>query len=115
MPRVHVDPGSNDFFNKYAKPNTGYCWVHIESDGRFFMKNDKGEIYVTQMERYDPEDAPKDPHPELGTLDALDGEPDSFPPTGTVCEECLSPQFMSPSGITCLNGHGGVGSLPERK
>lgn len=28
--------------------------------------------------------------------------------TGTKCSECGEPQFESPSGITCENGHGGV-------
>ena len=31
--------------------------------------------------------------------------------TGTKCIHCLLPQFMTPSGITCENGHGGADSV----
>lgn len=31
-----------------------------------------------------------------------------------LCEACREPQYMTPSGPTCKNGHGGAGSLdPE--
>lgn len=35
---------------------------------------------------------------------------DLFEPkyTGTKCSDCGEPQFESPSGITCINGHGGA-------
>ncbi len=29
-----------------------------------------------------------------------------------LCERCRSPQFWSPSGFTCKNGHGGADALP---
>ncbi len=28
--------------------------------------------------------------------------------SGTRCSECLEPQFYTPSGVTCSNGHGGA-------
>lgn len=31
---------------------------------------------------------------------------DSPNPTGTVCSVCGAPQYNTPSGITCSNGHG---------
>lgn len=29
-------------------------------------------------------------------------------PTGTICLVCREPQYMTPSGVTCPNGHGGA-------
>ena len=34
--------------------------------------------------------------------------------TGSKCSECGEPQFESPSGITCVNGHGGAESQGEQ-
>jgi hypothetical protein len=31
---------------------------------------------------------------------------------GTNCPVCKQPQFQSPSGLTCSNGHGGAESIP---
>ncbi len=31
-----------------------------------------------------------------------------FPLAGTICEVCLDLQFDTPSGLVCMNGHGGV-------
>lgn len=33
--------------------------------------------------------------------------------TGTLCSECREPQFETPSGATCVNGHGGADPLEE--
>lgn len=33
--------------------------------------------------------------------------------TGTICSKCLEPQFNTPSGISCPNGHGSVESHIE--
>jgi hypothetical protein len=30
-----------------------------------------------------------------------------------LCVECNEPQFETPSGVTCKNGHGGVGSVEK--
>lgn len=32
-----------------------------------------------------------------------------------TCAVCGMPQFMTPSGMTCLNGHGGAPSSPQEK
>lgn len=32
--------------------------------------------------------------------------------TGTNCSECEQPQFSTPSGVTCPNGHGGADAMP---
>ena len=39
---------------------------------------------------------------------AVPGEPDY---TGTRCEDCNEPQFNTPSGVTCVRGHGGSGPM----
>lgn len=31
--------------------------------------------------------------------------------TGGLCSECREPQFETPSGVTCTNGHGGADPL----
>lgn len=36
-------------------------------------------------------------------------------PTTTHCSECGEPQFGTPSGLTCKNGHGGSDSNPPKK
>lgn len=33
--------------------------------------------------------------------------PENYPHTGFACSECGEPQFRTPSGDTCKNGHGG--------
>lgn len=33
---------------------------------------------------------------------------DQYPPTGLYCPECRSPQFDTPGGACCENGHGGL-------
>lgn len=33
--------------------------------------------------------------------------------TGTTCSICQEPQFMTESGVTCANGHGGAEALEE--
>jgi hypothetical protein len=38
--------------------------------------------------------------------DDLDGEEEEY--TGTLCSVCGEPQYESPSGVVCENGHGGV-------
>lgn len=38
---------------------------------------------------------------------------ESFPLTGTRCSECKEPQYESPSGTVCKNGHGGYPALEE--
>jgi hypothetical protein len=35
-------------------------------------------------------------------------EPAVYPMTGTLCSVCLEPQFESPGGTICSNGHGGA-------
>jgi hypothetical protein len=34
-------------------------------------------------------------------------------PLGTACSVCMEPQFASPGGETCKNGHGGAPPAPE--
>lgn len=50
-------------------------------------------------------------HPEADVA----GNPDEWTvkvPDSTYCSECGLLQFGSPSGLTCLNGHGGADSIP---
>lgn len=46
-----------------------------------------------------------------GTLDKH--KAGSIAQTGTNCAECGAPQFETPSGVTCKNGHGGSPSLDQ--
>lgn len=34
--------------------------------------------------------------------------PESYPATGLLCSACRQPQFQTPAGDVCENGHGGV-------
>lgn len=34
--------------------------------------------------------------------------------TGVICPLCDEPQFQTPSGPTCKNGHGGVEGIPHK-
>jgi hypothetical protein len=34
-----------------------------------------------------------------------------YPPAGTLCSVCRTPQFNTPGGLSCNNGHGGAPSL----
>ena len=34
--------------------------------------------------------------------------------TGTMCAECNQPQFTSPGGVVCTNGHGGADGLDPK-
>ena len=40
---------------------------------------------------------------------------ESFPLAGTRCSVCREPQYQSPSGLTCPNGHGGADPLEEEE
>lgn len=42
----------------------------------------------------------------LGDVDSEDGENLEY--TGLFCSECGEPQFDTPPGVTCANGHGGA-------
>jgi hypothetical protein len=43
-----------------------------------------------------------------------DGKPvDQYPPSGLYCPECRSPQFNTPGGSCCANGHGGLEGVRE--
>lgn len=37
----------------------------------------------------------------------------THPETGDLCSVCMKPQFSSPSGVTCENGHGGAPSYEK--
>jgi hypothetical protein len=40
---------------------------------------------------------------------AIEDKPvDSFPPLGTHCSVCGMPQYDTPGGPSCINGHGGA-------
>jgi hypothetical protein len=40
---------------------------------------------------------------------AFDEKPvDSYPPLGTLCSDCGLPQYDTPGGACCNNGHGGA-------
>ncbi len=41
-------------------------------------------------------------------VDSLDRPFDDCPLTGTRCSDCGSPQRMTPSGTSCIHGHGGA-------
>ena len=61
---------------------------------------------VTGVSFSDPPAADKDP--PIGELTP------SF--NGLLCSLCGSPQFETPSGVTCANGHGGAaGEVPEKE
>lgn len=36
-----------------------------------------------------------------------------MPPNWTHCRACGMPQFVTPHGVVCENGHGGAGSLED--
>jgi hypothetical protein len=36
-----------------------------------------------------------------------------FPATGTRCSVCGEPQYKTPHGVTCVNGHGGAPPLED--
>jgi hypothetical protein len=64
---------------------------------------------------------PKKPQPDISWMrDLLDtvreaentyDERQASKPVQTWCIECLEPQFETPSGLVCKNGHGGSPSL----
>jgi len=37
----------------------------------------------------------------------------SFPPVGLDCADCGQPQYQTPSGPCCINGHGGADGIPH--
>lgn len=50
---------------------------------------------------------PNPKKPKVGPLEAAEALAASAP----LCDECGEPQFDTPSGLTCPNGHGGAASV----
>lgn len=71
---------------------------YIEDDGKFLPATDCQGYTIPQPIDSEDGDA-ADPIPEINPEDCL---------TGTNCAECGAPQFETPSGVTCENGHGGA-------
>jgi len=44
----------------------------------------------------------------LALIDALDRPFDDYPLNGTRCSACGEPQRTTPSGLSCIHGHGGA-------
>lgn len=67
-----------------------------EETKRSRKAKDKSKEETTNVEKH--EEVKEEPKEDL------------FEPkyTGTKCSDCGEPQFESPSGITCINGHGGA-------
>lgn len=79
-------------------PTVGHLDFFITDGGELLLVNDRGQKFKLKM-------VPVEER----------GEADEYPPNGLMCPNCYAPQFETPAGAVCMNGHGGITGIPERR
>lgn len=73
------------------QPAVGWMSILVTDQGELFLINDQGKKFRLKMEEVvEPKEA------------------DEYPSNGLICPNCRAPQFVTPAGAVCMNGHGGI-------